>query len=139
MANAFYTSFRNRLAGSGALPAVDFDGDTIKLILVDTGAYTFSAAHTNLSQIPAGARIATQTLAGVTIGTVGPGVVDGSDMTFGSVSGASVEAVVIYKDAGGAESGNPLIAYIDTATGLPVTPNGGNIDLVLSASGLISF
>jgi hypothetical protein len=33
---------------------------------------------------------------------------------------------VIYKDTGTAAT-SPLIAYIDTATGLPVTPNGGDI------------
>lgn len=47
-------------------------------------------------------------------------------MTFTSVSGASIEAIIIYKDTG-TESTSPLIAFIDTATGLPITPNGGDI------------
>ena len=47
-------------------------------------------------------------------------------MTFTSVSGPSIEAIVIYKDTG-SEATSPLIAYIDTATGLPITPNGGDI------------
>jgi hypothetical protein len=43
------------------------------------------------------------------------------------VSGASIEAIVIYKDTG-TESTSPLIAIIDTATrSLPITPNGGDI------------
>ena len=33
---------------------------------------------------------------------------------------------MIYKDTG-SEATSPLIAYIDTATGLPITPNGGDI------------
>jgi hypothetical protein len=44
------------------------------------------------------------------------------------VSGASVEAIAIYQDTGN-EATSRLIAYIDTATGLPVTPNGGDINL----------
>ena len=38
-------------------------------------------------------------------------------MTFTSVTGPSIEAIVIYADTG-TESTSPLIAYIDTATGL---------------------
>lgn len=33
---------------------------------------------------------------------------------------------MIYADTG-TESTSPLIAFIDTATGLPITPNGGDI------------
>ena len=39
---------------------------------------------------------------------------------------ASIEAIIIYVDSG-TEATSPLIAYIDTATGLPITPNGGDI------------
>ena len=42
------------------------------------------------------------------------------------MSGATINAIVIYKDTG-TEATSPLIAYIDTATGLPITPNGGDI------------
>ena len=42
------------------------------------------------------------------------------------MTGDPSEALVIYKDTG-TESTSPLIMYIDTATGLPVTPNGGDI------------
>ena len=42
------------------------------------------------------------------------------------MTGVSVEALVIYQDSG-VSATSRLIAYIDTATGLPVTPNGGNI------------
>ena len=54
------------------------------------------------------------------------GAADANDVTFSSVSGASIEAIVLYKDTG-TEATSPLIAYIDTATGLPITPNGGDI------------
>ena len=50
----------------------------------------------------------------------------GSPPSFTSVTGASIEAIVLYKDTG-TDSTSPLIAFIDTATGLPITPNGGDI------------
>ena len=90
--------------------------DTIKCILVDTGAYTVqTATHKYLSDIATSARIAGP----VTLtakSTVG-GAADAADCTFTSVSGPSIEAIVIYKDTG-SESTSPLIAWIDTATGL---------------------
>ena len=54
------------------------------------------------------------------------GAADAADVTFTSVSGPSIEAIIIYADTG-TEASSPLIAYIDTATGLPITPNGGDI------------
>ena len=99
--------------------------DTVKVILVDTGAYTpQTAVHQYLSDIPTSARIAGPvTMAGKA--TTG-GAADANDVTFSAVTGASIEAIIIYVDSG-TEATSPLIAYIDTATGLPITPNGGDI------------
>jgi hypothetical protein len=44
-----------------------------------------------------------------------------ADGVLASVSGDQSEALIIYKDTG-AEGTSPLIAYIDTVTGLPVNP-----------------
>jgi hypothetical protein len=55
------------------------------------------------------------------------------------VSGASVEALVIYIDTGVAGTSR-LVAYIDTGvTGLPVTPNGGDITITWNASGIFAL
>jgi hypothetical protein len=44
------------------------------------------------------------------------------------VTGATVEALVLYKDTG-TEATSPLILYLDTATGLPFTPNSGDVTI----------
>ena len=103
---------------------IDYLVDTIKVALVDTGTYTFSQAHQFYSSV-SGVVGTPGTLA---TKTSTAGVADADDITFTSVSGNSVEALVIYKDTGVAGT-SPLIAYIDTATGLPVTPNGGDITI----------
>jgi hypothetical protein len=78
-----------------------------------------------LSSIPAGARTATS--ANLTAKTVAAGIADASDATFTAVPvDSSQEYVVIYQDTGDVNTSR-LIAFIDTATGLPVTPNGGDI------------
>lgn len=121
MANTLYDKGRQRFLEA----QFNWLTDTIKVVMVDTGAYTPNfTTHEFLSDIPSSSRITTPvTLTGkATIS----GAADANDVTFPSVSGASIEAIIIYKDTG-TEGTSPLIAYIDTATGLPITPNGGDI------------
>lgn len=119
MANALYDKGREGfLDGS-----IDWDTDTIKVALVDTGTYTVNLSVHDFYDDVTGVVGTPQTLASKTVTS---GVADAADVTFTSVTGNSVEALVIYKDTGTASTSR-LIAYIDTATGLPVTPNGGNI------------
>lgn len=121
MANALFDSGREGfLAGN-----LDWDADTIKDILVDHGTDTPApTTDDNLDDIFAGARVATS--GAFTSKTTTDGVADAADVTHSAVSGATIESIVIYKDSG-VESTSTLIAFIDTATGLPATPNGGDI------------
>jgi len=109
---------------------IDWDTNTIKHFLYDEGADAFIAGDDNLDDILAGARIATS--GAYASKTVTAGVADAADVVHTAVSGATVESIEIYKDSG-VESTSRLIANIDTATGLPVTPNGGDITVVFDA------
>jgi len=127
MSNALYDKGREGfLDGS-----IDWDTDNIKLVLIDVADYTVNlATHDNLDDIPAAARVATSgNLSGK---TVAAGVADAADLTLGAVTGDPSEAIVLYKDTG-TESTSRLIAYIDTATNLPITPNGGDINVVFDS------
>ena len=121
MANTLYDYARQRFLES----QINWMTDTIKVLLVDTGAYTpQTSVHQYLADIPVSSRIAGPVT--LTSKSTAGGAADAADCTFTSVTGASIEAIVIYKDTG-TEATSPLIAYIDTATGLPITPNGGDI------------
>jgi len=123
MANVLYEHGREGfLDGS-----LDWDTDDIRAILIDVADYTVDLdAHDNLDDIPAGARVA---VSGALTGkTVTNGVADANDVTWSAVTGDQSEAIVLYKHTG-TESTSRLIAYIDSATGLPVTPNGGDIEI----------
>lgn len=121
MSNALYGKAREAFLNGD----IDWINDTIKVLLVDTDDYSVSIdVHDFLDDIPATARVATSSALGTKDSTLG--VADAADLTFVSVSGDPCEALVIFKDTG-TESTSALIAYIDSATGLPVTPNGGNI------------
>ena len=121
MANTLYDYCRQRFLES----QINWMTDTVKVILVSTSAYTpQTAVHQYLADIPVSARIAGPVT--LTAKATTGGAADAADCTFTSVSGATINAIVIYKDTG-TEATSPLIAYIDTATGLPIAPNGGDI------------
>jgi hypothetical protein len=105
---------------------LDWDGDTIKLIFVDHADDTpVPASDQFLSDILGAARVATSDAFATK--TVTNGVADADPVTLLSVTGDPFESIVIYEEDGGGEGASRLIAYIDAATGLPTTPNGGNI------------
>ena len=123
MANALYGKGRQKFAEG----SIAWLTDNIKAVLVDTATYSVSIdVDEFLSDIPAGERVATSS--NFSSKTTTLGVCDAADITFSTVSGDQSEALVIYKDTGVAAT-SPLIAYIDTATGLPITPNGGDINV----------
>lgn len=124
--SAAFTPFKESLISDS--PSINFVSDTIKAALISAG-YTFSAADQFYSALTPGSNVVgtPQTLGGK---TVTGGVFDANDPTFTAVTGPQVVAAVLYKDTGVAGT-SPLIAYIDSASsGLPVTPNGGDITIV---------
>lgn len=139
MANALYVSFRNGVSGAHAT-YVDLDADTIKAALIDHGTDTPNVTTDDFyNDISAGlVGSLSSALTSKTIGTVAAGVFDADNVTFTAVSGNSVESVNLLKDTGNTATSN-LIAYFDTGTGLPVTPNGGDITVTWNASGIYTF
>lgn len=135
MANALYDKARESFLGQN--PALDWDTDTIKAFLLDAAEYTPDlATHQFLSDVPVAARKGNaggQTRADApTLGTktVVAGVADAADVTITAVpAGPALEYILIFKDDGVADVSSPLVALIDTATGLPVTPNNGDITI----------
>ena len=133
MANALYDLGKKALLdGSIALLT-----DNIKVVLIDAADYTVNLATDNaLDDIPAGARVATS--ANLSSKTTTAGTFDAGDEILSAVSGDPSEALVVYYDSG-VESTSLLIVYIDTGTGLPVVPNGGDLTVQWNGSGIFSI
>jgi hypothetical protein len=125
MANLLYDLGRQKFLNG----EIDWTDDTIKLLLVDTGNYTVNiATHEFHSDITAAGIEATSGAFGSKSSAAG--VAGAANVVLSSVSASAdeCEAIIIYKE-GGSSGTSPLIAYIDTATGLPVTPNGADITI----------
>lgn len=123
MSNAIYPKYKEAVLD--ALANSDLHDGTVKVGLLDTATYTYNTAHQFYSDLSG----VVGTPVALTTKTVTNGVFDADDATLSAVSGASAEALVIYIDTGTTTTSR-LVAYIDTGvTGLPVTPNGGNITI----------
>ncbi len=130
MANTLYPYAKARfLQGE-----IHWDTDDIKACLVDLAKYTYNAGHAELSDLIGSNDPRVGSPVSLTSKSYTSGQADAADTVFTAVSGASVEAIVLYKDTGNVNT-SPLIAYIDTATGLPATPTGANITIVWDSGG----
>jgi len=138
MANAFYQEYmQNLLAGTAGYDLDAAEGTTgVFCALIDTGTYTFNQTHEFYSSLSG----VVGTDQEILTKTIANGTFDGTDLTYTAVTGNSVEALVLYRKNAGANTTWPLICYIDTGvTGLPVTPNGGNITITWNASGIFTL
>lgn len=132
MANALYTKGKENLLSGN----FNLSSNTVKVVCVDSADYTLAiTTHDALDDVAAAGRVATGTLASK---TVTDGVFDAADLTFSTVSGDQFEYLIVYKDSG-VESTSYLLACFDTATGLPLTPNGGDVVAQWNASGLFTL
>ena len=120
MANTSYPKGMEKLLSG----QINVPTNTLKAALLPA-AYTYSASHEFLSQL--GARVGTDQA--LTNTTVIDGVLDADDLDFGALPpGDNLKAIAIYKDTGNAST-SPVLLYIDQATGLPMTTNGGAVTI----------
>lgn len=140
MANAVYPKYKEALLAAAANVSLDQDDTTNGpfVALIDTADYTYTGATDDFyddadqAEVGTAQRLDNPT---VTLGTL-----DAADVTYTTVTGDPCEAIIIYRKNSGANSTWRLVVYLDTSqTGLPVTPNGGNITITWNASGIFTI
>lgn len=137
MTATFYTEGLRQLLENGDWVSGDY-----RVCLVEA-AYTFSAAHTAMTdvtnQVVGAARtdavaLSSRAYLDVTNGTG----LDSADYTFTSVpSGDTIDAAVVFKGGGTAATDVPL-CYIDEDSGaaaISVPTNGNNVTITVGADG----
>lgn len=132
MANAIYPAFKATMWQA----SYNLSSATVPTDLIDTGTYTYSSSHDFYNDVSG----SVHTSSGLASKTFTNGTFDAADITHSSVTGNSVEAIIIWVDTAGASSTDPLVIYLDTSiTGAPVTPNGGDIVIQWNASGICAL
>ena len=135
MANLLYDTFKEGLLNK----LFDMDTDVQNAALIDGDDYTFSAAHDSYDNTPTGDVPAAAKVANFVLGTLSitNGVFDSADFTWASVSGDQSEEIILWDDT---PANNQLVANYDTGmSGMPVTPNGGDINVTVNGSGWFSL
>lgn len=122
MANALYDPGREGILDG----TISVSSGTIKALLATSGYTPNTASHKFVSDIGSGNIVARSSA--FTSKTETGGVFDAADITYPAVTGSICNYIVLYSDTG-TDSTSRLIGIIDTATGLPVTPNGGDISV----------
>lgn len=138
MANRLFRKYVHALITGGANVPNLATAD-LRVVLVDTAdddPDTTIAGDDYLDDIAAGAREST-TLALQNV-TVVDGVVDADDLALPDDGGDQAEELVLYAHTGN-EATSRLIAVIDTATGLPLTPDSVADLIRWHSSGILGF
>lgn len=144
MANTLFMAYKQVLLGDGAVTGFsvpDLEGGDQRVILIDTADDDpNTTTDQDLADIAAAARVATVALTTEDVaGSGGTVTYDADNATFSAVSGDQSEELVIYEHTG-VEATSLLIVSFDTfASGMPVTPNGGDIIVQWNASGIWSW
>lgn len=131
MANAVYPKAKEGfLDGS-----IDLDTASVKVALVR--GYTYSSTHEFVSDVTGASGTLHATSAALTSIDVINGVFDAADVTFTTpATDANQHSLLIFQSSavgGGADvatSSQRVIAWIDTGTGVPIVPAGGDITVV---------
>ncbi|SRR6266403_1722218 len=138
MANAIYPLYKQSVLSA------DANSDLLQttanvapyVALVNTSSYTYSASHQFYSSLAGVVGTDQQ----ITSPAATNGTFSGANVTFTSVTGSTVGALVLYRKNAGANTTWRLVMYEDTSvTGLPVTPNGGNIVITWNGSGIFTI
>lgn len=134
MANALYPLFKQALLNKEH----DLNTDDIRALLVDAADYSYNSAHNFLDDVASGGIVAASSTLGSP--TIAVGLFDTADFSWTAVTGDQAEQVILYNHTGGSDAARGLIAFYDTGiTGMPVTPNGGDINVTVNGSGWFSL
>ena len=134
IANVLYPKFKEALLNKEH----DLNTDIIKATLIDSADYTYAATHTTYVAGASGVADVSKVAVSpqLTSPTIVDGVFDTADFTWTAVTGDVSEAIIVWNDSPTTPTADPLVAFYDTGmTGMPVTPNGGNINVTVHASG----
>ncbi len=136
MATVVHTELLQGMLGNPTHSQIDWNTDNIDASLLDqTDSGTITAATVDYDEVDTATVVAT---ADVTISSVTGGVVSASAVTFTSVTGDAADYLTVWKNSGTPATSPLGITWDSATTGLPVTPNGGDITATWGSNTLLT-
>jgi hypothetical protein len=126
--------------GTGAVP--DFDADNIDASLLDAtdanGGVALTAGNVeDYDDVNDADVVATED---VSVASISGGVVTLSGaVTFSAVTGDAADYLTVFKNSGTPGTSPLIITWDSASTGLPVTPNGGDITATWGSNQLVTL
>lgn len=138
MATIVHTDWLNSMLGAPTHSVTDFDADNIDASLLDqTDSGTITAANVDYDEVDAADVVAT---ADVSVSGISGGVVSlTGSVTFTSVTGDAADYLAVWKNSGTPATSPLIITWDSASTGLPVTPNGGDITATWGSNTLVTL
>lgn len=137
MANAIYDKYKEALLSDSS--NISVVGGAFKVSLINSDLTAFGSTDEFYLDLNSDSGVvATVTLANVTATS---GVIDADNVTFESVANTTPEseALLFWIDTGSAAT-DRLVAWLDTnIDGFPITPDGSNVDITWSTSGIFKL
>ena len=126
MATIVHLDWLDGMLGDPTHSVVDFNADNIDASLLDeTDSGTITSANVDYDEVDGATVVAT---ADVSVASITNGVVTLSGaVTFTSVTGDAADYLTVWKNSASAATSPLAITWDSATTGLPVTPNGGDI------------
>ena len=139
MATVVHDDFRDAMLGLPTHSVIDFNADNIDVSLLDaTDSGAVDATFIDYDEVDAADVVATTDLAAtITIGVVATGVLDAGDTTFTGVSGDAADYLTLWKNSGSPATSPLAVTWDSATTGIPVTPNSGDIIVTWNVSGIL--
>ena len=144
MASSLYEEFRDGILGAGTHAQPDFSAGAFGAGLRNETTLALDlVGDLDVTDVSSGWETngRTNALPSVTAGVVGVGVIDHANTTteFTSVSGTAINSIDYFDYATATDATSPLLWNIDAWTGLPLTPNGGDVILAPAAGGVFQI
>jgi hypothetical protein len=125
MATVKHTNWLNLMLGGGNHTLPDFNTDNIDASLLDETDAALTASDEDYDDVDTATVVST---ADVAVSSIGSGAVTLSGaVTFTAVTGDAADWLTVWKNSGTPSTSPLAISWDSASTGLPVTPNGGNI------------
>jgi len=126
MATIKHLDWLDGMLGNPTHTTVDLNADNIDASLLDqTDAGTITSSYVDYDEVDTATVVATGDL---TISSITAGVVTLSGaLTFSTVTGDAADYLTVFKNSGTPATSPLIITWDSASTGLPVTPNGGDI------------
>jgi hypothetical protein len=138
MATIVHTDWLNGMLGNPTHSVIDVNTDNMDVSLLDeTDSGTITASFVDYDEVDTPTVVATTD---VPSGTITAGVWDiGAAITFSTVTGDVADFLSIWKNSGTPATSPLMITWDSASTGLPVTPNGGDITATWTGNDVVTL